>query len=233
MAVTLLQARTEVRSLLDEPTSQFWSDAEINSWIYQGTLDIARQAQNLWMQANITAVALQQNYPCPTDFLGVHRLDFVLSNSDQTYNLEFQGIKNMDDIWGILHSLPAAYPNAFYLWNSTGAAGGQMYFATYPVPGAAGTFTMYYYREAIKPASDSANLDLTPGYEDICYEYAVYKAKRKDRDPTWQDSLGLYNLQLQNLINKTSRFTDQGDRFTSGQLNVPLYAYSDDQYSGF
>lgn len=229
---TQAQARAQVRSLLDEPNAAFWSDAELNAWLFQGCQDIARQAQNLWMQANVSAVVDQQNYLCPSDFLGVHRLDYVQAGSQQTYNLEFQGIKNMDDVWGILHSLPAAYPSAFFLWNNTGVAGGQMYFAAYPVPGAAGSFTMYYYREAIVPASDSANIDLTPGYEDVCFEYAVFKAKRKDRDPTWQDSLALYNTQLQNLMNKTSRFTDQGDRFTSGQLNVPLFAYSDDQYAG-
>ena len=233
MTVTLLTARTEVRSLLDEDTASFWSDAQLNSWVNQGAGDIARQAQALWMQVDIAAVVLQQTYALPADFLGVHRLDFSIAGSDQTYNLEFRGIKTMDEIWGILHQLPAAYPQAFYLWNDTAGPASSMYFGTYPVPASAGTFTLYYYREAV-PATDDADLvDVTPGYEDICYEYALYKAKRRDRDPTWQEAKGLYDLQLQQMFDKTRRFSDQGDQFTTGQQNWPLYQFMDDSMVGW
>jgi hypothetical protein len=228
VTVTLESARTEVRSLLDEPTAQFWLDSEINSWLNQGAQDIARQAQALWMQLEVSAVPDQQFYALPQDFLGVHRLDFQLDNADQTYNLEFRGIKAMDEIWGILHQLPAAFPTAFYLWNDTGLPGGQPYFATYPVVGSTGTFICYYYRNAIPATADTALLDVTPAYEDIAYEYAVAKAKRKDRDPSWQEAMKMYQDQLQMMFNKTSRFSDQGDQFTSGAgPNWPIYMYSD------
>jgi hypothetical protein len=228
VTVTQLAARTEVRSLLDEPTAQFWSDTELNSWLYQATQDIARQAQALWMQVEIASVPEQQFYALPTDFLGVHRIDFQLDNADQTYNLEFRGIKAMDEIWGILHQLPAAFPTAFYMWNDTGLPGGQPYFATYPVPATTGTFIVYYYRNAIIPAGDTALLDVTPAYEDLAYSYAVAKARMKDRDPTWREQMGMYQDQLQMMFNKTSRFSDQGDQFTSGSgPNWPIYMYSD------
>jgi hypothetical protein len=227
VTVTLLTARTEVRSLLDEPTAQFWSDSELTSWLNQGAQDIARQAQALWMQVNIPSVPNQQFYPLPQDFLGIHRIDFAISNSDQTYNLEFRGIKAMDEVWGILHQLPAAFPQAFYLWNDTGIPGGQPYFATYPVVGEAGTFIVYYYRDVTAAVADTDLLDVTPSYENIAYEFAVAQAKRKDRDPTWQESLSIYTQRLQSMFNKTSRFSDQGDQFTSGTPNWPLYLYTD------
>jgi hypothetical protein len=227
MTVSLLTARTEVRSLLDEPTAQFWLDSELNSWLNQGAQDIAREAQALWMQATVGATPLQQYYALPTDFLGIHRIDYQLENSDQTYNLEFRGIKTMDEIWGILHQLPAAFPQAFYLWNDTGLPGGQPYFATYPVVADTGTFIVYYYRNAIPATSDTQLIDVTPAYEDIAYEYAVAKAKRKDRDPLWQEAMGMYVQQLQRMKDRTSRFSDQGDQFTSGTPNWPLYLYTD------
>ena len=227
MTVTLATARTEVRSLLDEPNPQFWSNAEINSWLNQGTQDIARQAQALWMQLSIPATPLQQFYALPADFLGVHRIEYQLSNSDQTYTLDFRGIKTMDEVWGILHQLPAAFPQAFFLWNDTGIAGGQMYFGTYPVVADNGRFNVYYYRNAIPATADTVLIDVTPAYEDIAYDYAVFKAKRKDRDPTWQEAKALYDGALQFMFNKTSRFTDQGDQFTSGVPNWPLYLYAD------
>ena len=227
MTVTQLQARTEVRALLDETTAAFWTDAQLNSWIYQGTQDIARQAQALWMQSFIQAYPGQQYYRLPDDFLGVHRIDFQIQNSDQVYNLEFRGIKTMDEIWGILQHLPAAFPQAFYIWNETGTPGGLGYFGTYPVVGEAGTFIVYYYRTAIVAASDSSLIDVTPAYEDIAYSYAIAKAKMKDRDPTWQEHMQMYQAQLQNMFDKTSRFSDQGDQFTSGTPNWPLYLYTD------
>lgn len=227
MTVTQLEARTEVRSLLDEPTAQFWTDAELNSWIYQACQDIARQAQALWMQVQVPCIPLQQFYALPSDFLGVHRIDYQLSSSDQTYNLEFRGLKTMDEIWGILHQLPAAFPRAFYLWNDTGLPGGQPYFASFPVPGDIGQFIVYYYRNAIIPASDAALIDVTPAYEDIAYQYAVAKAKMKDRDSSWQDYMGMYTAQLQKMFDRTSRFSDQGDQITTGNDNWPLYLYSD------
>jgi len=227
VTTTLAAARTEVRSLIDEDAAAFWTDSMLNNWLNQGAQDISRQAQCLWMQASIPAVAGQQSYMVPADFLGVHRLDYSIDNSDQTYNLEYHGIKTMDEIWGILHQLPAAYPRAFYLWNDTGVPGGQWYFATYPVIAATGTLTLYYYRQAQVAVNDTDLLDLTPGYEDICYEYAVAKAKRRDRDPLWQEAMGMYSMQLINMFNKTSRFTDQGDQFTSGNPQWPVYAYTD------
>ena len=56
MAVTLLQARTEVRALLDESSANFWTDDQINSWLNQGCSDIARRAEVLWQEVivNIT-----------------------------------------------------------------------------------------------------------------------------------------------------------------------------------
>lgn len=227
MAVTLLTARTEVRSLLDEPSAQFWSDSELNSWLNQGAQDVAREAQALWMQTEIGAVPDQQYYRLPDDFLGVHRLDYAINNSDQVYNLEFRGIKTMDELWGILQHLPAAFPQAFYIWNDAGYPSGPGYFGTYPVVGDNGTFILYYYRNAVFAVNDADSLDVTPAYEDIVYNYAVAKAKMKDHDPTWVDFMKWYRDQMQNMFDKTARFSDQGDQFTSGTPNWPLYLYTD------
>lgn len=228
MTVTLGTARGEVRALLDEPNPQFWSNTQLNSWINQGAQDIARRAQALWMQATVAAIPGTQFYQLPTDFLGVHRIDYTITGGDQTYPLEFRGLKTMDELWGILQHLPAAFPEAFYLWNDTGFAGGQPYFATYPVVANTGNFTVYYYRNSIAAAGDSDLVDVTPAYEDLVYDYAVGKGKMADRDSTWQDHMASYRDAIQMMFDKTSRFSDQGDQFVSqGTGNWPLYRYSD------
>ena len=51
-----------------------------------------------------------------------------------------------EDLGHSFQHLPAAFPQAFYIWNETGTPGGLGYFGTYPVVGEAGTFIVYYYR---------------------------------------------------------------------------------------
>lgn len=222
MAVTLLQARTEVRALLDETTAIFWTDAQINSWLNQGCSDIARRAEVLWEEANLVVTPGIQSYPFAPDFLNVHRAEFSLSDSDQTFNLEYRGINQMDEVWGILHSLPAAWPQYFTIRGNSVLG---FYLMMYPSPGASGTLTVYYYRQAVAAVADTDNIDTMPGWEDIVYDYAVYKAKRKANDPQWQEAMQLYEKNLTTMIQKTRNMTDQGEQITTGIPQWPIYAY--------
>ena len=225
MTYTLAQANTEVRSLLDENTAQEWSDAEIDSWINQGCQDVARRAETLWQEVSLSVTPLVQSYPFPSNFLNCHRAEFILSgtNQQQTYNLDYRGINTMDEIWGILHSLPAAWPQYFTIRGNSVLG---FYLMMYPSPGAAGTLTVYYYRAAMTVVTGQ-NIDVQPGWEDIVFDYAVYKAKRKAQDPTWQEAFQLYNGNLAQMIDKTRNMTDLGESVTSGTPQWPVYAYDD------
>jgi hypothetical protein len=216
-------AITEVRALLNEPNAQFWTNAQLQSWLNQGCQDVARRAETLWQEINITTIPNQQNYPFPSDFLNMHRAEFSIFNSDQTFNLEYRGINQMDEIWGILHSLPAAWPQYVTI---RGNSVQGFFMMLYPAPAASGTLTCYYYRQAVN-ASTTGNLDCQSGWEDIVYDYAVYKAKRADQDPTWQDALALYQGNLGEMINRTRNMTDQAEAVTTGIPQWPIYAYGD------
>ena len=217
-------AITEVRALLDESTAQFWTNSQIQSWLNQGCQDIARRAETLWQEINITTIPNQQNYPFPADFLNMHRAEYSIFNSDQTFNLEYRGINQMDEIWGILHSLPAAWPQYCTI---RGNSVQGFFLMLYPAPAASGTLTVYYYRQAVA-ASSTGNLDIQAGWEDIVYDYAVYKAKRADQDPTWQDALALYQGNLSEMVNKTRSFTDQAETVTTGIPQWPIHSYGGD-----
>ena len=224
MAVLMSTAITEVRALLDEAVAGQWTDTQLTSWINQGCQDIARRAETLWHEVNIVTFPNQQNYPFPADFLNMHRAEFSIANSDQTFNLEYRGINQMDEIWGILHSLPAAWPQYFTV---RGNSVQGFFIMLYPAPAASGTLTIYYYREAVA-ATSTQNLDIQSGWEDIVYDYAVYKAKRMAQDPTWQDALQLYQGNLMEMINKTRNMTDQSEQVTTGIPQWPIYAYGGD-----
>jgi hypothetical protein len=224
MGVTLAEAVTQVRDLLDEPTAQFWSTTQLETWINQGVRDVARKAEILWNTHAFTVTVGVQNYPFPSDFLNCHRAEFKLNNGDQVYGLTYRGYNAMDDVWGILQSIPAAYPSYFTIWGNkvTGR-----YIRLYPSPAATGTITIYYYRDSVT-ATSTETIDTLPGWEDVVYHYAVWKAKRKDRgDPSWQEDYSIYLAMLQEQINRTRSFTDLGEQVSSGNPNWPLYAYVD------
>ena len=227
----MTQAVAEVRALLDESAPAFWTNYQIQSWVNQGCEDVARRGQTLWQEAALAITPGVQNYAFPGDFLNAHRADFSPSNSDQTYSLEFREINAMDEIWGILHSLPAAWPQYFTI---RGVPSGY-FLMLYPSPGAAGTLTVYYYRQAVAVQGyDNADalintvfIDCISGWEDIVYDYAIYKALRAAKDSTWQEAYQLYESNIGRMIDKTRNMTDLGSVITSGIANWPTYTYAD------
>jgi hypothetical protein len=222
VSVTLSQATTEVRSLLNEPTAIFWTDAQIQSWINQGCQDVARRGQTLWELESIDTTANVQNFDLPANFISLHRVEFSPTNSNQTYSLEYRGYNTMDDIWGILMSLPAAYPQYVTIW---GSAATGLYIRLYPVPGQNGTLNIFYYRDAALAVNPTDNLDVLAGWEDLVYDYAVFKALRADRDPRWQDAKQLYEMAMANQMNVTRNMTDLGENITSGIQQWPAWQY--------
>jgi hypothetical protein len=136
----------------------------------------------------------------------------------------------MDEIWGILHQLPAAWPQYFTIRGNSAMG---FYLQIYPAPGATGTLTVYYYRQAKAATVEEDIIDTLPGWVDIIYDYAVYKAQRADRDQRWQEAYQLYEKALNEMINKTRNMTDQGEQITTGVPQWPVYMYSDASMNGW
>jgi hypothetical protein len=227
--VTMTQAIVNVRSMLDEPNAAFWSDAELTLWINEACADVQRQAEILRQQANLAVAVNQQDVLAPTDFLRHYKCQFVPTAQDiLTYPIEFRGYIGMDAIWGNLQSLPSAYPSFFTFWfNPIGAdaTGGPtaLTMRLFPVPAQAGTLQLFYYRLAV-PATGTDTIDTLPGWEDICYDYAVYKALRKDADPRWNDQFSIYKDKLVEMVSRTHPdWTDQPDYFSTGAGGIPSW----------
>ena len=229
--VTMTQAISNVRSMLDEPNAAFWSDAELQLWINEACADIQRQAEVLRQKALLAVTVNEQNVPMPTDFLRVYKAEFVpTAQNILTYPLEFRGYIGLDQIWGNLQSLPSAFPEYYCFWFSpvgASAAGSpsptQLTMRLFPVPAQAGTINLFYYAQAVA-ASGTATIDVLPGWEDICYDYAVYKALRKDADPRWNDQFSIYKDKLVEMISRTHPdWSDQPDYFSTGAAGIPSW----------
>ncbi len=228
MAATLTEALSNVRSLIDEPVAQFWSDAELTEWINQGCADCQREVE--WARAGPTGIdttAGTQTYYAPQNLLRLYRLEFVPNNNTSyTYSLEFRGYNEMDAAWGNLKTLPSAYPEQFTLWNNPKdtAADVGLTILLYPVPAVDGYLNVYYYRTIVPVVEDSDNIDVLPGWEDTIYSFAAYRALRKDADSRWQDFKADYTTQVEQMKSVSRTFTDQPNWFSTGQQNYnPLF----------
>jgi hypothetical protein len=67
MAFTLATSITEVRALLNEASTYFWSDTEITNWIKQGCLDWCEKSLGLIKEDTIALVTNQYQYTTSTN----------------------------------------------------------------------------------------------------------------------------------------------------------------------
>lgn len=62
MSLTLAQATTDVRDLLNEPTAVFWTDTEIEDWIKEGVIKISSKLHGVEADDDLTLVENQLIY---------------------------------------------------------------------------------------------------------------------------------------------------------------------------
>lgn len=223
MAVTLLQVRTQVRDYLDEASAQFWTDSNINDYINEACADIARRAEWKRNKATVAVTANVQTYMMPTDLYRAHRVEFQQTGASDIYTVEFRGYMEMDQIWGINQQWPANYPLYYTLWGYPPSMSAILY----PVPANAGSLFVYYYQTITTAVSDSDDVDILEGWEDLIYDYAVYRALRKDADPRFKDFQQTYEDKFIHFYDSTRNFQDQAGTFTTGQQALPSWLIAD------
>jgi hypothetical protein len=226
MATTLTDMLTNVRSLLDEPNPQFWSDAELTSWINEACSNVARKIEWKRAEQDISVTGGTQQYTAPTDMIRIYRITFTDESNTNTYTVEWRGMMEMDQIWGINQEWPANYPLYYTTWLVPPA----LNLILYPVPSEDGTLQVYYYEMAVPAVSGSDDVDILEGYDDIVIDYTLYRALRKDADPRWAEFKQTYEDKLTDLYDNSRTFQDQAGTFTTGQAALPEWLVSDGLY---
>ena len=226
---TVTQAITQVRNLVDEPVSQFWKDAQIQSYLNQACQDFSRRTRTLRNNQQIAVTANVQNYLVPGNVMSVYRLEFQPTSTGQVfiYPLDFMGYNEMDEAWGVYQTFPAAWPQAYTLWGTPP----NLQIRLFPVPNQGGVLNCFGYRQSVDTVNATDTLDILEGYEEAMYEYATYKCQRQDHDPRWQEAKQAYENIVMDATNNTGWFTDQPNTFTSGQSSWPPWASAGSDYS--
>lgn len=218
----LKTALTQTRYLLDEPSPAFWSNAELTTYINEACKDVARRAETKLTTKTIAAVVNQQNYTLPTTVYRLHKVVFLPTSGEVNYTLEYRGLMEMDQIWGINKSWPASYPLYYTMWKNPPS----LEMIIYPVPSTAGEFKVYYYQHVKTATATTTTVDILAGYEDIVFDYAAYRALRKDSNPMWKTHQQIYEQKLAMLIDHTRTFQDQANFFSTGQAALPAWLTS-------
>jgi hypothetical protein len=156
----------------------------------------------------------------------IHKIEYVPTNSPNTYPVEASNILNLDQMWGIQQNVPSTYPSFYALWGSPP----NITIKLFPVPATSGTLNVYYYRVPNPVVGLGDNLDIPEGWEDLVSLYCEYIAKRKDADPLWKDAKTDYEAKIADLISRTYEYHDQANFIFTGGGYVPDYIWAGDTW---
>ncbi len=217
MSRTLGDCRDDLRARLDEVSARFWTDKELNRWLNEGALDVARRGECLADSTTATIMGSSGTaVPLPIDGFRLHRAEYTNDNGVTVYPLEFRDPNEMDEFWTNRTQqqyrpsflVPSGYPPN---WTA----------GLYPIPASSGTLTTYYYRTPAQALADTDQLDLPSGWEDLSITYAAYCALRKDGNPIYREIKEEYTEKLTSMIDTTRRFHDQAGYVVAGPSIQP------------
>lgn len=224
---TLATMIAEVRARLDEASPAFWSDEEITRWINEGTRDIARRAEVLETSATVSVVAGTAEYTLAANVARINRVAYIPTGSSQQYPLEYKDFNSMDAA-GWTWTTARGYPVVYTLWGYTP----NLKAVLYPTPAAAGTLKYWYYAYPTELATDGSaagsTVDVPNGWDDLVITYCEAMALRKDANPRWEEARQLYEGNLLEMMDRSRRWTDQGDAIQQNGHWLPGWLWNPD-----
>lgn len=157
--MSVADAKIEIRAILNEPSPVFWSDAELENWLEQATIDISSKTLCLETSDTVTLVSGQLEYTEPTGCIKVYAAHF-----DDTGLLKIHPRQ-------IAHTTEVETGAPQYYYHFAGKVG------LYPIcdAGHAGEdVTVFFSKES------STFTDLPNEYQPYAILFAVARAKLKD-----------------------------------------------------
>lgn len=155
--MTLSELREQVRFLLDEPEEGFFLDKEIDLWINEGYYDIAKTAKHIKETAYMLTTSDTFKYELPDNFIE----EFKVFLNDEKFNPVPLEDKEIEE--------------GYFIWEDD--------FCFSITPPENGELVIYYYRKPIAKLIDDTDEPEVPiEYQNLLVNYALYKAKTKDKD---------------------------------------------------
>jgi hypothetical protein len=216
MPLTRSQYRSKLRERLGEGAAYSWTDTELNSWIYEGAVEVALLTECLSTIQNVSVASGVYTVNPPADAIRIHRLEWInlpVGNPNfstaQVYPLDYRSINNLDSIRGTGQQSVTGIPRIYSTWGYSGTS--TFNIILYPRPTSAGTLRVWYYQRPSEPANDAAQVLIPDGWEHLILDYAEYRAKLKDRDEDWQAAKAQFNEHIAQFKSMFSRLVDENE----------------------
>jgi hypothetical protein len=219
MPTTVAAATTALRDLLDETTAAQWTDVQLRRWLNEGIRDIARRTRHYWDTDTIDTAADDGEYTVAEDVLHIKHVYFTPDgDTSRDIPLEPRAFEAMNQVWWDRQDQSSGYPVFF----TTFGYAPTLTIKLFPVPSVPGTLTLHVIRlpAELDVTSGTGNIDVPTGWLEVAYDYAEYKALRKDRDPRWQEAYNLYEAKIQDIIDMGEYINAPGEFIptTTGML---------------
>jgi hypothetical protein len=225
MTTTVAEAVTALRERLDETTAAQWTDVQLRRWLNEGVRDIARRTRQYLDTDTIAVSADDAEYTVSADVLHIMAVYFTPTGDTRMIRLEARSWEGMDNIWADQQNIASQYPALF----TTYGYAPTLTLKLFPVPSIDGSLTVHMARlpAALDVTSGTGNIDTIEGWLEVAYDYAEYMALRKDRDPRWQESMGLYESKMANLIEMGDALNAPGEFSYAGSGMLPNWLIGD------
>ena len=134
------------------------------------------------------------------------------------YPLTHASLSSLDSVRGSGQQTVSGTPQVYSLWGQAG----RNKIVLYPKPQETGHLRIYFYGQ---PAPMSASGDLhglPPGWDSLVLDYAEYKAKLRDKDPSWQAAKSEFEQNLMTYQKMFDRLSIDPPRIEAD----PMWSYT-------
>lgn len=170
MALSPVDIQTAARDLYNATGDTFFSDAQINNWMWQACHELAKKAYLIERIYSTTTVAGQQDYAYPANTIAIKRVTY---NGKKIKRLTHRG----DD--------------AVTLSNQSATTSGSVIYYTdfnytiscRPIPDSALTLQIYSFNDA-QAITNTSILEIPVLFQFDLVDYILFRMYMKDKDPT-------------------------------------------------
>lgn len=187
---------TRIRDNLDETTAAQWTNTQLKRWVNAAVADIAVVAKPFETSVDVSVIAGTSEYTVGATIITIDRCYFLPTGTTQAQPLRPTHWEKMDETWGSWQNMTNGDPYTFSTFGYSPALKVKLY----PVPSRAGTLRIHHRAAPAAITEDESVDNSTLGVPDFWTEAIVYyveaRARRRDQQQNWQESLVLYNQKL-------------------------------------
>jgi len=190
------EIRTQMRTLLNEATEGFWSDANLNSYINLSNQRVnsiisATKEDYFTKSATFSSVAATKSYAFPTDCRFIRRMEHY-STTDAS------DIEKLDEL-----KFPRTEMNGEWPFTEAGRPKRYLIFGTQfnlePIPDAVYTMRIYYDSRKDDLAADDESPSSPTDFHDMLVYWACVLANTQNKEDS-QEFVGLFNTRKAELV---------------------------------